>query len=165
MEIQIRHAEPGDLEAIHQIYIQPKVVWGTLQLPYCQVEGQRQRLSEPQDGSYALVACVDGEVIGHLKLRTSPNTPRQKHVGSIGMSVHDKWQGKGVGAALMQAAVDFADKWLNLSRLELSVCTDNEPALRLYKKFGFEIEGRKRRAVFRDGDYIDIYLMARLLDS
>ena len=165
MEIQIRHAEPGDLEAIHQIYIQPKVVWGTLQLPYCPVEGQRKRLSEPNDGSYALVACVDGEVIGHLKLRTFPNSPRRKHIGSIGMSVHDKWQGKGVGTALMQAAVDFADKWLNLSRLDLSVCTDNEPALRLYKKFGFEIEGTMRRYVFREGRLVDVYLMARLLDT
>jgi putative acetyltransferase len=165
MEIQIRHAEPGDLEAIHQIYIQPKVVWGTLQLPYSTVEGQRKRLSEPQDGSYALVACVNGQVIGHLKIRTFPNSPRRKHIGSIGMSVHDEWQGKGIGTALMQAAVDFADKWLNLTRLDLSVCTDNEPALRLYKKFGFEIEGRMRRYVFRDGNFVDVYLMARLLDS
>jgi len=61
-------------------------------------------------------ACVDGEVIGHLKLRTFPNSPRQKHVGSIGMSVHDQWQGKGVGTALLEAVVNFADKWLNLSR-------------------------------------------------
>ena len=165
MEIQIRHAEPGDLEAIHQIYIQPKVVWGTLQLPYSPVEGQRRRLSEPQDGSYALVACVNGQVIGHLKIRTFPNSPRRKHIGSIGMSVHDEWQGKGIGTALMQAAVDFADKWLNLTRLDLSVCTDNEPALRLYKKFGFEIEGTMRRYVFRDGQFVDVYLMARLLDS
>ena len=165
MEIQIRHAEPGDLEAIHQIYIQPKVVWGTLQLPYSPVERQRQRLSQPEDGSFTLVACVDGEVVGHLKLRTFPNSPRQKHVGSIGMSVHDQWQGKGVGTALMEAAVDFADQWLNLSRLALSVCTDNEPAIRLYKKFGFEIEGTMRREVFRDGRFIDVYLMARLKES
>ena len=115
MEIQIRHAEPEDLAAIHQIYIQPKVVWGTSLLPYSPVEKQRERLSQPQDGSYTLVACVDGEVIGHLKLRTFPNSPRRKHVGSIGMGVHDKWQGQGVGTALMEAAIDFADQWLNLA--------------------------------------------------
>ena len=165
MEIQIRHAEPSDLEAIHQIYIQPKVVWGTQQLPYSSVERQRQRLSQPQDGSFTLVACVDGEVIGHLKLRTFPDSPRRKHVGSIGMSVHDTWQGKGVGTALMEAVVDFADKWLNLSRLALSVFVDNEPGIRLYKKFGFEIEGKMRREVFRDGCFVDVYLMARVKES
>jgi putative acetyltransferase len=162
MEIEIRHAEPGDLEAIHQIYTQPRVVWGTQQLPYSSVEGQRKRLSEPEDGSFALVACVDGQVVGHLKLRTYPHSPRRKHVGGIGMGVHDDWQGKGVGTALMNAAVDLADRWLNLSRLDLSVFVDNEAAIRLYEKFGFEIEGRLRQAVFRDGRYIDIYVMARL---
>ena len=78
--------------------------------------------------------------------------------------MHDEWQGKGVGSALVEAAVDLADSWLNLSRLALSVFVDNEPGLRLYKKFGFEIEGRMKQAVFRDGQYIDIYLMARIRD-
>ena len=54
--------------------------------------------------------------------------------------VRDDWQRKGVGTALMQAAVDLADKWLNLERLELEVYTDNVPAIRLYEKFGFTIE-------------------------
>jgi putative acetyltransferase len=62
----------------------------------------------------------------------------------------------------MQAAVDLADRWLNLSRLELEVYTDNEPAVRLYKKFGFQIEGTGVRADFRDGEFVDIYMMARL---
>lgn len=41
----------------------------------------------------------------------------------------------------MEAAVDLADKWLNLTRFELEVYTDNASAIRLYKKFGFTIEG------------------------
>ena len=45
------------------------------------------------------------------------------------MMVRDDWQGKGIGTQLMQAAVDLADKWLNLSRLELGVYPDNEPAI------------------------------------
>ncbi|HMR66031.1 MAG TPA: GNAT family N-acetyltransferase, partial [Anaerolineae bacterium] len=72
------------------------------------------------------------------------------------------WQGRGVGTALMQAAVDLADKWLNLTRLELNVFTDNALAIRLYEKFGFTIEGTQVDYAFRDGRYIDSYLMARL---
>ena len=78
------------------------------------------------------------------------------------MAVRDDWQGKGAGTALMQAAVDLADKWLNLTRLELQVYTDNEPAIRLYKKFGFVVEGTQVRGNFRDGEYVDLYAMARL---
>jgi len=78
------------------------------------------------------------------------------------MAVRDDWQGKGVGSALMRAAVDLADKWLNLSRLELDVYTDNEPAIRLYKKFGFGVEGTLMNFAFRDGQYVNAFLMARL---
>ena len=69
------------------------------------------------------------------------------------MAVRDDWQGKGTGTALMQAAVDLADKWLNLTRLELEVYTDNEAAIRLYEKFGFIIEGTLAQHSFRDGRY------------
>jgi L-phenylalanine/L-methionine N-acetyltransferase len=56
------------------------------------------------------------------------------------MAVRDDWHGRGAGTVLMQSAVDLADKWLNLTRLELEVYTDNESVIRLYKKFGFTIE-------------------------
>jgi putative acetyltransferase len=59
----------------------------------------------------------------------------------------------------MEAAVDLADKWLN-DRLDMY--TDNAPAIRLYKKFGFTIEGTLAQFAFRDGEYVDSYLMARL---
>jgi len=78
------------------------------------------------------------------------------------MGVHDEWQGKGIGTALMRAGVDLADKWLNLTRLELKVYTDNEPAVRLYERFGFVHEGTLQQYAFRDGRYVDAYLMARL---
>jgi putative acetyltransferase len=80
----------------------------------------------------------------------------------MGMAVRDDWQGRGAGTALLQAAIDLAEQWLNLSRLELEVYTDNEPAIRLYKKFGFRIEGTLVHFAFRDGQYEDAYLMARL---
>jgi len=162
MKIEIRHAEPEDFSALHTIYTGPKVVWGTLQLPFSPAEKQRKRLAEPREGSYVLVACVEGEVIGHLHLETFPNSPRRKHVGHIGMGVHDEWQGKGVGTALMEAALDFSDNWLNLSRLELSVYTDNQPGIHLYQKFGFEIEGQSKQFAFRDGQYSDVYFMGRI---
>jgi putative acetyltransferase len=66
-----------------------------------------------------------------------------------------------VGTALLQAAIDLADNWLNLRRLELEVYTDNEPAVRLYARAGFVIEGTLRQYVFRDGQYVDVYTMAR----
>jgi len=162
MNLTIRRAEPSDYQAIQKIFTCPKVIWGTLQLPYPSVEQWRKKLAEPPEGFTSLVACVDDEVVGQISVQTHPNHPRRRHNGGIGMMVRDDWQAKGVGTALMQAIVDLADKWLNLRRLELEVYVDNEPALKLYKKFGFVIEGRHAQDSFRDGEYVDTYMMARL---
>jgi putative acetyltransferase len=163
MEIVIRHAELEDCRALHVVYCEPEVVRGTLQLPYPSPEKWRQRLEEPREGIYVLVACVAGEVIGNLNLQTYPRSPRRKHAGGLGMAVRDDWQGKGVGTALMAAAIELADRWLNLTRLELQVFTDNAAAVHLYEKFGFEIEGTLVRYAFRDGELADVYAMARLV--
>lgn len=162
MNLTIRRAEPSDYEAIAKIFTYPKVTWGTLQTPYPSVEVWRKKLAEPPDGFFSLVACIDTDVVGQIGIHTFPNSPRRRHVADIGMMVRDDWQGKGIGSALMQAAVDLADKWLNLARLELEVYVDNEPAIKLYKKFGFEIEGREVNHAFRDGAYVDSYMMARV---
>ncbi len=131
MDITVRHAEPEDHEALYRIFSGPRAVAGTLQLPFPTREGWRERLSERPEGSYSLVACVDGEVVGNLGLHTSPTRWRMRHVGSIGMAVRDDWQGKSVGTALMEAALDLADNWLNLTRIELRVYTDYAAAIAL----------------------------------
>jgi putative acetyltransferase len=162
--ILIRRAEPSDAEALVRVYSAPRVIWGTLQLPYASLQLWRKRL-EFNDEHFLYVAVVKDEVVGNIGLHTNPTRPRRKHVASLGMGVRDDWQGKGVGTALMQAALDVADKWLNITRVELEVFTDNEPAIRLYKKFGFEIEGTLRRHAFRNGEYVDSYFMARLREQ
>lgn len=162
IDVAVRRAEPEDYEALHRIFSGPRAIAGTLQMPFPSAETWRKRLSESPEGLYSLVACVQDEVVGSLGLETSPTRWRMRHVGSIGMAVRDDWQGKGVGTALMEAAMDLADNWLNLTRIELSVYVDNDPAIALYEKFGFEIEGTHRHLAFRNGEYVDGHSMARL---
>jgi putative acetyltransferase len=125
MDITVRHSEPDDYREIHRIFSGPRAIADTLQMPFPRAETWRKRLSEPPEGLYSLVACVEGEVVGSLGLETSSTRWRMHHVGSIGMAVRDDWQGKGVGTALMEAALDLADNWLNLTRIELTVYVDN----------------------------------------
>ena len=61
----------------------------------------------------------------------------------------------------MRAGLDLSDNWLNLTRLELEVYTDNDAAIRMYEKFGFSHEGILRQHAFRDGQYVDSAVMAR----
>ena len=72
------------------------------------------------------------------------------------------YQGRGVGTTLMETLLDLADHWLMLVRVELEVFADNEQAIRLYEKLGFEKEGLLRMTTVRNGRYVDEYKMARI---
>jgi len=160
--ITIRRAVVSDAEAIQATFATPKAMAGTLQLPFPTVEMWRKRLADVPLDDFLLVAEVAGEVVGNLGLHLASKSPRRRHAGGIGMSVRDDWQGRGVGAALMAAAVDLADNWLNYTRLELTVYTDNAAALALYRRFGFGIEGTLKSYAFRGGRFVDAYTMARI---
>jgi putative acetyltransferase len=153
----VRRAEPDDYEALHRIFSGPRAMAGTLQMPLPSAQMWRERLSEAPEGLFSLVACVEDEVVGSLGLENSPTRWRVRHVATIGMAVRDDWQ-----TALMEAALDLADNWLGLTRVELTVYTDNAAAIALYEKFGFGIEGTHRRYALRDGEYVDAYSMARV---
>ena len=159
--IQIRAAEPGDFEPIAEIWNCPGVIAGTLQLPFRSVEERRERLTQRSPDAYLLVAEFDGRVVGIAGLQVEAN-PRRRHCGSIGMAVHDDFQGRGVGSALMAALIDLADNWLGLHRTELTVYADNAPAIHLYEKVGFVIEGTARDFALCGGAYVDAHTMARL---
>lgn len=159
-EVVIRAAEAADYEEVHEVYACPGVVRGTLQLPYVSMDVIRKRLEEPSPDTYTLVADVYGRVVGDLKLLRRKG--RLAHVADLGMAVHDDYQGQSIGTALMEAAIDMADNWLNLKRVELDVYTDNARAINLYKNFGFEIEGTRRALSFREGEYVGAYAMSRM---
>ena len=163
-EIEIRAAEVGDHEALARLFGDRNAYSQTLQLPLSSAELWRKRLSQNDDTQHMLVAIVAGEVVGNLGL-TRLTHARRAHVGELGMGVRDAWQGKGVGTALMKAALDLADNWLGLRRLELRVYTDNAPAIALYRKFGFEIEGTHRAHAIRNGVYVDAHTMARIVEG
>ncbi len=63
----------------------------------------------------------------------------------------------------MTRAIEWAQKTGAISRIELSVFERNQKAIRLYEKFGFVVEGKRLNAIYRDGEYLDNYLMALLL--
>ncbi|WP_261902659.1 GNAT family N-acetyltransferase [Vibrio fortis] len=161
MEIQVRRTEPSDARSVKEIYECPNAFRGTLQLPHPSLELWEKRLTHIPEHVYSYVALYQGEVIGNLGLEVCVN-PRRRHVASLGMGVKDNFAGKGVGSALLKTAVDLCDNWINIKRLELTVYTDNEQAINLYKKFGFQIEGESAAFAFRDGEYVAAYHMARI---
>ncbi|HYG58583.1 MAG TPA: GNAT family N-acetyltransferase [Symbiobacteriaceae bacterium] len=156
----IRPIRSEDWEDHWALRTQPNVVWGTLQLPTLPREVVVAQ-SGPQANNYVFVAEVDGKVVGSCGIHGS-TSPRSRHRFGLGMSVHDAYQGRGLGKRLMAAALDLADNYLGVERVELDVYTDNPRAIHLYKSFGFEDEGIIRSMAFRDGAYVDALQMGRL---
>lgn len=79
------------------------------------------------------------------------------------MGVRASARGAGVGSALVAAAIEICEKWMNVSRIELEVYAENAAAISLYRKHGFDIEGTCRNYAFRDGRFVDAHLMARIV--
>jgi L-phenylalanine/L-methionine N-acetyltransferase len=158
--LTIRAREAADWRDMYELTQLPRVRWGTLRIPFDNPEQTRKWMENQQDGQVGIVAVLDGRVVGCADV--TRHKGRRSHTGGIGLIVHDDFHGRGIGTALLAALVDTADNWLDLKRLELTVFVDNEQAIRLYKKFGFEVEGTKRAEAFRDGQFVDAYGMARV---
>jgi len=163
--ITVRRATPADAAAFARIMGDPAVFGGLMQMPYTNEEIWRARLAEgaaPGKTDLSLVAERGGEVVGSCGLHPAGPALRRRHVAMMGISVAREAQGQGVGSALMQAMCDYADRWMGILRIELTVYADNVPAIALYRKFGFVVEGRHRGYAMRDGRFVDALAMARI---
>jgi putative acetyltransferase len=163
--VTVRRARVTDAAAQARVMGHPEVQAQLLQLPFTDEEVWKAKLADilaPGKPDLMLVAELDGEVVANAGLHPAGTALRRRHVMNLGIAVLPQAQGQGAGSALMQALCDYADKWAQVLRLELTVYTDNERAIALYRKFGFELEGTHRAFAMRDGVYVDVHAMARL---
>lgn len=160
MDIIIRAVKISDASDINEMRIQDGVRENTLGLITETVMKSESFLKNLDADSHLLVAEVQEKVVGVAGLNVMKN-PRMRHSASLGISIRKEYQGQGVGRKLMEKLLDLADNWLMLIRVELGVLEDNEKAMNLYKSLGFEVEGKKKYAIVRNGNYVDEYLMAR----
>lgn len=168
MTFELRRARVEDAADYAAMMNDPGVYPGLLQLPYADAALWRERLAAPVAAGAPdlhLVAVHEGRVIGGAGLHPAGPQVRRRHAMGLGMTVVTPWQGRGVGSALLGALCEHADRWLGVLRLELTVYTDNAAAIALYRKFGFEVEGTHRAFALRDGQFADVYAMARLHPS
>jgi RimJ/RimL family protein N-acetyltransferase len=115
------------------------------------------------DNMVYFIAVAAGQIVGRLNIRGGKRNATQ-HCGTLGISVANGWRDQGIGTRLMEAAIQWARASGVITRLELYVFAENAPAIHLYQKFGFQLEGQLRNSVFRDGAYHDDLVMGLLLE-
>jgi putative acetyltransferase len=106
-----------------------------------------------------LVAEIDDMFVGAAQLFPLSTDQANGRVGELGIYVLMPFRGKGVGTALMRELLRQASAW-NYARIVLSVLSTNERAIRLYEKFGFAMEGCRRREYAFVGEQGEL-IMAR----
>jgi ribosomal-protein-alanine N-acetyltransferase len=104
-----------------------------------------------------LIASLKGNIVGYVCLRTIVDVT---HL--LNLAVHPKFRGKGIGTRLLHKAIDELKASEHGSRfLTLEVRESNLPAINLYKKFGFEVIGRRK--AYYQSPREDAILMGREL--
>ncbi len=116
-----------------------------------------------KNNSPAFIAVDNNQVIGWCDVAVH-KADNLKHSGTLGMGIIANYRGKGLGTALLKETINAAKK-LGLERIQLEVMDFNDAAYKLYKKFGFTEEGRKKRGAKIEGKYADMIMMGLLLDE
>jgi putative acetyltransferase len=166
-EIVIRAATPGDAAALVElgraVGAEPEG-WLITSGDWRDVGSERRYLRAiRRSGDAGVFVAEDrGRIVGRLSLARDPH-PASAHVADLGLMVAVSHRGRGIGRALLECAVDWA-RGVGVTKLELHVFPHNEPAIRLYERFGFEREGYRKGHYRRHGADVDAILMALRVD-
>lgn len=164
-QVTVRQISQDDIESLHssmdRVARERKYLGFTRVAP---IEETRKSLVEDmQRGVIRLIAIDESKVVGWCHIRPD-RWEGFTHAGWLGMGVLKEYRGQGIGSALLYQSLGEARN-RGLERVELSVFASNLTAIRLYEKFKFEVEGRKKKARKLDGRYEDIIVMALIFDQ
>lgn len=110
-----------------------------------------------------MLLAMDGDEIAGIGTIHSGDKIKSRHQGELGIVVAKKYQAKGIGTELMNRLIDFCRNNGVTTRIQLDTRCDNEVAVKLYERLGFQIEGRLPNTTLIDGTYYDLYVMGLML--
>ena len=169
-ELLIREAEPKD--AAELVAFLNRV---SLETDFTSLDGDGILLTSEEmeiflnkqassDNQITLLAFLNDKIAGIVNI-TADQRKRVRHIGDLFIVIGKKYWNNGLGSLLLEEAIEWAQASGILRRLQLTVQTRNQAAVHLYQKYGFVIEGRQERGAYiEEGDFIDVYLMGKLID-
>ncbi|GAA2201741.1 MULTISPECIES: GNAT family N-acetyltransferase [Streptomyces] len=160
-EPSIRIAQAADER---ELAVLDRATWSTLHAVTPRPEPPYQPFfDERHPPREFLVAEADGRILGYIRLTHPTPLASNAHVLAVqGFAVADEARGRGIGRALVRAAVAEARR-RGARRLTLRVLAHNTPARSLYEAEGFAVEGVLPGEFLIDGRYVDDVCMGRSL--
>jgi len=114
------------------------------------------------DDELLLMAVAEEGLLGMLTF-SGGKWSRNRHAGEMSMTVLSQFWGMGLGGALVDHLLEWAQAGGNIQKTQLRVRTDNRPAIALYEKKGFSREGMTRVDMRVDGRLLDHWHMGPML--
>jgi L-phenylalanine/L-methionine N-acetyltransferase len=159
----VRRAEPGDAQGLKQlgdaVGSEPEG-WLVTTNGWRDAADERRylRAIRRYPNAAVFVAEDGGAIVGRLSVARDQH-PASRHVADLGLMVAYSHRRRGIGTALLDAAVEWG-RQSGVRKLELHVFPWNTAAIALYEKFGFVREGYRKDHYRRGDDYVDAILMA-----
>ena len=164
---ELRELEKNDICIINKWRNDAEVI-GSLGAPfrYINVDVDMKWFDAYMNNRNSQVRCVvlsEGEVIGLVSLLSIDylNQSAELHI----MIGDKESQNKGAGTFAIKAMIDHAFDNMNLQRIELTVLENNQRARHVYEKLGFVCEGVKRKAKFKNGQFVNMCVYALLKEE
>jgi RimJ/RimL family protein N-acetyltransferase len=164
---KVRGAVPGDADSVSRlaktVSAEPEGWLLTLGTWRSTSEERRAiRMLRRHPDAALFVAETQEGIVGRLSI-TRDHHPSSSHVADVGVMVAREYRRRGIGKALLEAAVEWARE-NRISKLELHVFPHNDAAIGLYESFGFVREGYRKRHYRRGSEYVDAILMAYFVE-
>jgi len=122
------------------------------------------RNTREQDNQLMIVAVDGDKIVGSMNLHGGSRRPIYWTIG-MGITLLPDYRNQGLGTRMMQYAIDWCEKNPNVVRLELTVFSNNPRAQHVYEKVGFVVEGVKRYAAKKYGEYLHMVQMAYIFED
>ncbi|MBO8164397.1 MAG: GNAT family N-acetyltransferase [Brevibacillus sp.] len=164
-QITLRPAQPDDAESIIKRMKRVVNEGGYLEEEPDSLATARQEvqtiLEMKEEGSMYTVAVLDDEVVGAAQLKRG-QLQMNAHVATLRIWVGPNYRGLGIGKELMRYAIDWAEAH-GLEKISLDVFSNNQRAVEMYKRYGFVVEGTRKKQFILNGEYVDEVLMSKFL--
>lgn len=166
--VEIREAQVEDASALNQLiraYLQDSDYIPLEVEEFTKTEEEtKQWITDLQQASNSLLLVVEhnGQLIGNIDVTGNPRKALQ-HTAILGMGLLALWRGCGIGTLLLQGVIDWVKRTNRLELLWLQVYEENQAAIALYRKHGFEIKGIMPAFIKVKGKYYTNLIMQRQL--
>lgn len=126
------------------------------------VEEEKKEIKKiKREGSLYAVIDIEGEIAGVLILRRG-KLAMNNHIVTVRVWITEKYRGEGLGSTLMEYGIEWSLK-AGVEKICLDVFSNNPRAIQMYEKFGFVVEGIRKRQYVIENKYVDEFFMSKFL--